>query len=176
MIKNNKITVFTWPWNTGKSTLIENLNKEWSYKVYKEIARQHFDKADNMKEFQKVILEEERKRLFELFSYTEKKDILIDRTFADNLIYLYWNIINWKIEDEFDFGELSSDISDSIDIYDEVILFTEPFKNSNRFEDYNSSNFNKLFITTIRTIYWGKVKEYKNAQDYIEKNNLKLTD
>ena len=131
MKKNHKITVFTWPWNTGKSTLIENLNKEWNYKVYKEIARQHFDKAGNMKEFQRIILQEERKRLFELFSYTGSKDVLIDRTFADNLIYIYWNIINWKLENEFDFGELAGDITDSIDIYDEVILFTEPFKNSN---------------------------------------------
>ena len=93
MKKNHKITVFSGPGNTGKSSLIEELNKNWEYKVFKEIARQHFDKADNMKEFQKVILENERKRLFELFAYTGKKDILIDRTFSDNLVYLYWNII-----------------------------------------------------------------------------------
>ena len=167
MKKNHKITAFSWPWNTGKSSLIEELNKNWNYKVCKEFARQHLDKVENIKEFQKAILEDERKRLFKLLSYTGDKDILIDRTFFDNLVYLYRIIINWKMWDEFDFGNLADNITDSVDIYDEVILFTEPFRDSEKYKLYNNQYFNILFITTIKIIYWDKVEEYKNSQDYL---------
>lgn len=158
------IRAFTWVGNTGKSTTIEKLDgiKYW------ETARQHFDKIDNIKRLQQAILEDEKKRLFELLTYkdTTDADILVDRTFADNLVYLYWNIISWKIQGEIDFWELDEQIQLSLAIYDEVILFTEPLKNNTRFKQYNDPQLNELMITTIKKIYWNKIKQYKNWPDY----------
>ena len=160
------IKAFTWVGNTGKSTTIEKLDgvKYW------EIAREHFDKLDNIKEFQKAILEDEKKRLFELLTYTDRIDVIVDRTFVDNLIYLYYSIITGNIEDEFDFGELSSFIEKSVELYDEVILFTEPLKENTQFKQYNDPTLNELFITTIKKVYWDKVKQYKNSKEYLSVN------
>lgn len=162
------IKVFSWISNTWKSYVIDKLDgiKYW------EIARKHFDKLPDIKEFQKAILEDEKKRLFELLSYTGDENIIIDRTFVDNLIYLYYNIVIGKINYDFNFWELSDFIQKSVELYDEVILFTEPLKKDSRFKEYNDEKFNELLKSTIRTIYGNKVKEYKNSKEYLKKNKL----
>ena len=169
-----KIIAFSWVWNTGKSYTLNKLEETWKYVKYWEIARELFDvlEKDWMKAFQQAILEQEKKRLFDLMTYTGKKDIIIDRTFSDQMVYYYWNLIKGKIEDEFDFWTLADYLQSSKELYDEVVLFTEPFKTSKNFEFYNDEKLAILMNTTIRTIYWDKVKEYKNSYDYFKHNKI----
>lgn len=169
-----KIIVFTWVWNTWKSYVINKLKETWKYNVYTEIARDLFNllKEKWITEFQKIILEKEKKRLTELKEYKGNKNIIIDRTFSDNLIYFYWNITQGKIKEDFNFSSVSGYVKDSVNLYDEVILFTTPFKESNKFDFYNNEKLNTLMNISIKSTYWDKVKEYKNSYDYIDKNNL----
>lgn len=169
-----KIIVFAWVWNTWKSYVINKLKETWKYDIYNEIARDLFNllKEKWITEFQKTILEKEKKRLAELKEYKGNKNIIIDRTFADNLIYFYWNITQRKIKDDFDFSSVSGYVKDSVNLYDEVILFTTPFKESNKFDFYNNEKLNTLMNISIKSTYWDKVREYKNSYDYIDKNNL----
>ena len=156
------IKAFTWVGNTGKSYCIQ---KE-SWIKYKEIAREYLHLFwDDMTPVQKIILDAEKDRLFDLMTYTGKEDIVIDRTFVDNLVYLYYNMIKWKFKWEFDFGELAEYIQQSYELYDEVVLFTEPLKIDKRYDD---PKLNELMISTIKTVYWDKVKVYKNSKDYLD--------
>jgi len=42
---------------------------------------------------QKIILDAEKDRIYDLLTYTGTEDIIIDRTFTDNLVYTYYNMI-----------------------------------------------------------------------------------
>lgn len=171
---NNKIIAFSWIANTGKSYIINELSKNVNSKIYKEIARKHFNILNEqwIKKFQEKILEEEKIRLFNLLTNVENKNIFIDRTFIDNLIYTFWGMFQGNIN-KIDLGDdIQKYINLSIDIYDEVILFTEALKETKNapLPNTNDDIFNQLFIYGIQSIYKDKVKIYKNSEDYIEQN------
>jgi len=166
------ILAIGWPWNTGKTHTTEILKKKFNYKVYKETARDLFSVLEKkwMEVFQKAIYEKEIEKLKELQKLKWKENIVVDRTFSDHIVYKYYNIIKWLIKDH-DLWDIQKYIEISKEVYDKVILFTEPLKESKRFKEYNNKELNELLIATIKTIYKGKVEEYKNSLFYIYKNN-----
>lgn len=174
------IIAFSGPWNTWKSYIIQQIKKEYSFKYtyYNEIAREILEKEKNLipKKFQELILKEEMERIDKITRLKEKNpdiNLIIDRTFIDNIVYLYWNIIYWKVEGIFDFYQLNEYIEKVKKVYDKVILFNSPFKESKKFEDYNSKRFNLMLIETIKeTFPDNKIEEYKNSYDFIKNNKI----
>lgn len=173
------IIAFGGPWNTWKSYTIKQIKEKYSFKYtfYNESAREILEKEKNLtsKKFQELILKKEMERIDKITRLKEKNpniNLIIDRTFIDNIVYLYWNIIHWKVEGTFDFYQLNEYIEKAKNVYDKVILFNSPFKESKKFEDYNSKKFDLMLIETIKETFSNKVEEYKNSYDFIENNKI----
>ena len=158
---------FTWPWNTGKSTIINKLNeelmKEFSVSVYNETARDVLDQIDNdfnMSEFQNEISKLESTRIKEIENDISQI-LLLDRTSVDWLVYSMFNRKKW-----YDISLNQWKIWD----YDLVILFTEEFKKTNteQFTHYNDTELVDLFRMVMNYMYKWKVIEFKNASEYEE--------
>ena len=182
MQKSNQIRVaFTWPWNTGKSTIINKLKeelsnsigdnqwcKEYNVTVYPETARTILDDEKlykdcvtdwefNMARFQANVSDLEDLRAEQIKEDTSEI-LLIDRTAMDWLVYSIFNLENWMV---MRYNQ------DNIWEYDLVILFTEAFKETQteQFAHYNDDRLVKLFKNIINYVYWDKVVEFKNAWD-----------
>ena len=177
MNKNNpnqfKIAI-TGPWNTWKTTLlnqlyerISNINrgtntelgKTFTVSKYEEVARQILDEKwfTNMQEFQNEISERENQRL-ELVKQDTADVLLFDRTAMDSLVYSIFNLEKWipvQLQQTSPWD------------YDLVLLFTEAFKQTNteQFQHYNDQKLVELFRSLIKHIYWDKVVEFKNASE-----------
>lgn len=177
MNKNNpnqfKIAI-TWPWNTWKTTLlnqlyerISNINrgtntelgKTFTVSKYEEVARQILDEKwfSTMQEFQNEISERENQRL-ELVKQDTADVLLFDRTAMDSLVYSIFNLEKWipvQLQQTSPWD------------YDLVLLFTEAFKQTNteQFQHYNDQKLVELFRSLIKHIYWDKVVEFKNASE-----------
>ena len=177
MNKNNpkqfKIAI-TGPWNTGKTTLlnqlyerISNINrgtnvelgKTFTVSKYEEVARQILDEKwfSTMQEFQNEISERENQRL-ELVKQDTADVLLFDRTAMDSLVYSIFNLekgIPVQLQQTSPWD------------YDLVLLFTEAFKQTNteQFQHYNDQKLVELFRSLIKHIYWDKVVEFKNASE-----------
>ncbi len=168
---NTQVSIaFTWPWNTGKSTIIKQLEKELSKEfgvsTYNETARDVLDKQSenwidfNMSEFQNEISKLESQRIDDI-----KNDIseilLLDRTSVDWLVYSMFNRKKWY--------SISMN-QEAIWDYDMVILFTEEFKKTNteQFSHYNDNELVDLFRMVMNYMYKWKVVEFNNASDYEE--------
>lgn len=178
-----KIIVFSGVTNTGKSTAIRDLEIQIlklgkTVKIYDERARIYLDshsrKNIDIYKFQKFILEWEKERLLELENYKkeEKFDyVLIDRTVVDSMVFIYWALINWTLEN----GELLDDsytiIEKSRGIYDKIIYFKEMIKSDSRSEGFNSKEFHNIFENTIKVSYKDKVDFIRN-NIYLEKENI----
>lgn len=171
MNKNQLRCAFTWPGNTGKSTIIQKLAEDLSYSigdnkwcdpntvsVYPETARKVLDDKwfGSMSQFQQSISALEDERLKEIAKDTADI-LLIDRTITDWSIYqlfntwLIWEVKRWS--------------------YDLVVLFTSPIKETNtkQFEHYNSEILIDMFKSIIKHEYWDIVLECKNGmEDYIK--------
>lgn len=177
MNKNNpnqfKIAI-TGPWNTGKTTLLNQLyeristinrgtntelGKTFTVSKYEEVARQILDEKwfTNMQEFQNEISERENQRL-ELVKQDTADVLLFDRTAMDSLVYSIFNLEKWipvQLQQTSPWD------------YDLVLLFTEAFKQTNteQFQHYNDQKLVELFRSLIKHIYWDKVVEFKNASE-----------
>lgn len=177
MNKNNpnqfKIAI-TGPWNTWKTTLLNQLyeristinrwtntelGKTFTVSKYEEVARQILDEKwfTNMQEFQNEISERENQRL-ELVKQDTADVLLFDRTAMDSLVYSIFNLEKWipvQLQQTSPWD------------YDLVLLFTEAFKQTNteQFQHYNDQKLVELFRSLIKHIYWDKVVEFKNASE-----------
>lgn len=164
----------TWPWNTGKTTILNHLaeniskltkwmnNEIWdTFRVskYEETARQILEEKgfSDMQEFQKDISTREKERL-ELVKQDTSDVLLFDRTAMDCLAYSIFNFENWV---PIHYPEME------VGNYDLVILFTEAFKQTNteQFKHYNDDRLVNLFTSLIKYFYWDKVVEFKNASE-----------
>lgn len=178
MNKNNpnqfKIAI-TGPWNTGKTTLLNQLyerigninrwtntelGKTFTVSKYEETARQVLEEKGfhNMQEFQDEISERENLRLEQVKQDTADV-LLFDRTAMDSLVYSIFNLEKWipvKLQQTSPWD------------YDLVLLFTEAFKETNteQFQHYNDQKLVDLFRSLIKHIYGDKVVEFKNASEY----------
>lgn len=177
MNKNNpnqfKIAI-TGPWNTWKTTLLNQLyeristinrgtnaelGKTFTVSKYEEVARQILEEKwfTNMQEFQNEISERENQRL-ELVKQDTADVLLFDRTAMDSLVYSIFNLEKWipvQLQQTSPWD------------YDLVLLFTEAFKQTNteQFQHYNDQKLVELFRSLIKHIYWDKVVEFKNASE-----------
>ena len=177
MNKNNpnqfKIAI-TGPWNTWKTTLLNQLyeristinrgtntelGKTFTVSKYEEVARQILEEKwfTNMQEFQNEISERENQRL-ELVKQDTADALLFDRTAMDSLVYSIFNLEKWipvQLQQTSPWD------------YDLVLLFTEAFKQTNteQFQHYNDQKLVELFRSLIKHIYWDKVVEFKNASE-----------
>lgn len=174
--KNNQFKIaITWPWNTWKTTIlnqlaerISNINrgtnvelgKTFTVSKYEEVARQILDEKwfTNMQEFQDEISERENQRLEQVKQDTADV-LLFDRTAMDSLVYSIFNLEK---------GIPVQLHQTSPGDYDLVLLFTEAFKQTNteQFQHYNDQKLVELFRSLIKHIYWDKVVEFKNASEY----------
>jgi len=169
-----KTIAFSWIGNTWKSTAINDLkNKlesDWQkVLVYPETARQLFDilETQGILAFQKAINKKEIERLHEIHEEKTKgiyDTLLIDRTTVDNRVYFEFNKNIWKIaENEYIEKTFSY-------IYDKIILFTEPIKQTNTREDFKAYDDYKylrvLFDRFIKHYYdWRKIVELQNNKE-----------
>ena len=173
--KNNQFKIaITWPWNTWKTTIlnqlaerISNINrgtnvelgKTFTVSKYEEVARQILDEKGftNMQEFQDEISERENERL-ELVKQDTADVLLFDRTAMDSLVYSIFNLEK---------GIPVQLHQTSPGDYDLVLLFTEAFKQTNteQFQHYNDQKLVELFRSLIKHIYGDKVVEFRNASE-----------
>ena len=190
MNKNQLKIAFTWPGNTGKSTIIQKLAEDLSYSisdsgiewnemsnnnrwckpktvsVYPETARKVLDDKwfGSMSQFQQNISALEDERLKEIAKDTADI-LLIDRTCMDGLVYSIFNLDQW-----FPIRMNQESKGD----YDLVILFTEEFKKTQteQFEHYNDGSLVELFRNIMKFLYGDKVYEFKNWGDITEIKKL----
>jgi len=177
-----KIVAFAGVPNTGKTTLIQGvpnkivgLQKHLEFqgckvKVLKEFARMFFfmlphnnKNYSDMTAFQKMVHASEIARLGELQSLGNYYDfILIDRTFYENQLFAEFNMDKGLCE-QFEFFEDPC----SKDIYDQVILLTEPIKDNTTegLKHYNDREFVDDFNQQVRWYYKNKVTDYSNAKE-----------
>lgn len=173
--KNNQFKIaITWPWNTWKTTIlnqlaerISNINrgtnvelgKTFTVSKYEEVARQILDEKGftNMQEFQDEISERENERLEQVKQDTADV-LLFDRTAMDSLVYSIFNLEK---------GIPVQLHQTSPGDYDLVLLFTEAFKQTNteQFQHYNDQKLVELFRSLIKHIYGDKVVEFRNASE-----------
>ena len=173
--KNNQFKIaITWPWNTWKTTVlnqlaerISNINrgtnvelgKTFTVSKYEEVARQILDEKwfTNMQEFQDEISERENQRLEQVKQDTADV-LLFDRTAMDSLVYSIFNLEK---------GIPVQLHQTSPGDYDLVLLFTEAFKQTNteQFQHYNDQKLVELFRSLIKHIYGDKVVEFRNASE-----------
>lgn len=173
--KNNQFKIaITWPWNTWKTTIlnqlaerISNINrgtnvelgKTFTVSKYEEVARQILDEKwfTNMQEFQDEISERENQRLEQVKQDTADV-LLFDRTAMDSLVYSIFNLEK---------GIPVQLHQTSPGDYDLVLLFTEAFKQTNteQFQHYNDQKLVELFRSLIKHIYGDKVVEFRNASE-----------
>ena len=179
-----KVYAYTWPWNTGKTTAIEwggdliwvkdtIIDNGRDVIYFPEIARNMFElleydeewEVSNTTNFQKEIRKAEQERLFILDETLDSNSddvVLIDRTYHDNVLYNKRNRNMWLStlsDDKFkDFSH---------ELYDTIILFTEPRKNNRRMSYYNDDLFNTMFNNWIIERYWktNEIKIFKNNSD-----------
>lgn len=153
---------FSWPWNTGKSTLIGKIKTDFirdgiDFKHYGETARELLETMEgefNPQQFQQEIYRRELDRLAEL--QQENKAALIDRTITDNRIYSEF-LRREGIIDETPWPLVASN-------YDKVFYFTTPFRESKTFPVFNSKKFLNFFQETIKKTY-PNASIYKNGAD-----------
>lgn len=150
-------------WNTWKSSIINwvrkdnNLVSKWlkhlqlhNVLFFWETARKYMDDLPDFTLFQNHINRDELHRLLILDNI--KENAVIDRTFYDNVLYANKNGVDVQ------------DTSIDSDIYDKVILLTDPIKQTftKDFDHYNDDEFIDTFNNWIRERYWDKVVEYTN--------------
>lgn len=179
---DTKAIAISWLWNTQKSSLIygSDLGWEWirwileaqwlNVKVYDETARQCYHllngKPNSVYNFQKAIHELEHKRIVEALE--DKRSglydvLLFDRTWYDNILYVFQNKIHWKIG-QLDFLEYTNS---SRELYDSVILLTEPTKHSSKeeFDIYAEDDFRNRFEEQLTKYYPEIIKKFRNGKE-----------
>lgn len=162
------IIAITWVGNTGKT--YTRLNTFKHLKHYWEIARELLEEFPQIHKtpliFQKYILLREIERVKELEQ--EEDDCIVDRTFLDNIIYIEERFS----KDSEEYKELKP-LIDSIDIervkklYDQVILFTLPFKDSSKFPEFDYVDFNTKFINKIKETFKDNLYVTDNSYTFI---------
>lgn len=174
-----KIFAFSWPPNTGKTTLIKTL--EWNFmtlwynvKVYNEVASSYFDllpcKDNGLKDitfYQKALNIAECTRIKHLRKDLKEKlynVILIDRTWYDQEIYYERNLSKSNCE-QFDRMYCREDRA----LYDEVIIFTDPIVSDNwPGQFYDNTEFRSFYNEQIQARYeYSSI--WRNSVDFIEK-------
>jgi len=171
-----KIIAFSGLSRTGKTTAVNELaikyKSEWnSVLIYPEVAQIYLDKHDTVDkyEFQKFIVEEEKKRLIELKRRKKLNDvdvILIDRTILDLFVYSYWRTIKGYINDWSFLSNMDWFINNSKELYDEIYFFDTMLIRDENFDDYNCEEIKNLFINTFKTVYWDKLEIYPNFKSF----------
>jgi len=190
------IIAFSGIWNTWKTTTINRLKQELIKKIKEknlninvivmdEVARKLFNLFEEWKyvEFQNEILKwEERNLDFLLKIKSNKFDnniYLADRTIYEWYSYYIFNILfNDKFKEQLNYENSYALLKIfNIDtwetykkIYDKIIVFTTPIKNTNKFDSvwYNNKKLKEIFnyyINTIKNKHWNLVKVYKNATE-----------
>lgn len=130
-------------------------------KIYDEIARQcyHLLEGDTVSEKEKIQLFQEEihrletERLQHVIKEKEENiyDVLLfDRTWYDNILYATQNNKHDKLDD-LSFFQEDPDKS----VYDEVILLSEPTKDSRKeeFDIYSEEEFKEHFSSQIKRYY-----------------------
>lgn len=126
-------------------------------KVYHEIARSLFWVAEElgMQKFQEAINTGEFIREQELVKdkwRDQLRFVLTDRTSVENLFFADMNGVD---------QELFYTLDPSV--YDEVLLFTTPIANQERFQHYNWQH--ELFNEFMRDTFWDKITEFTNFKE-----------
>ena len=166
-----KTIAFSWPWNTGKSTAIDTIAEQkriqWhNVIVLWEIARDAFSAVnpEDMSMFQRKIYYAEEQRINEILRMQEQEvcDILlVDRTWADQLAYLIFNLMRGKILTPVPVQSMATDI------YDGVIVLDTPIKQNTReeFLQYNNQELNDMIVGNAKRFFWEKAYLHSNAKD-----------
>lgn len=153
-------------WNTGKTTLIERIRDKLEKKgktvaVLGESARDVMESIspNDSNEFQKAIYDVERAKAERLASdeIKEYDYVITDRTWVDNLAYLLFNLCSKKYT-------WWCSIDDLWDVYDMVIIFNEPIKETTTeaFQHYNDEALEVFMTTMIKTRFSEISKVYRN--------------
>lgn len=177
-----KVIVFCWNSNTWKTSALAYIG--WTYAkrypdkkilILEESARKYINLQDDtsvvndVHEFERFVTDHERERLHELKRIVEEwryDCVCIDRSMVDCLIYSYRNMINGAL-DRIDYVKWYHDlVMQSREIYSNVVYFTTPIKEDNRFPIYNNEHINAIFQHTIQYIYWEKVLTYSNNIEF----------
>lgn len=180
-----QIIAFSGLTNTGKSTetqwdgirqsiATEVENDWWRCLVYEETARELFfllpSEDNGIKDltiFQTAIRAKEQERLKELDARKKawgNYTVIVDRPYNDSVLFNAYNrtVGLSSLEDTW-----FVDYSDKV--YDLVILFTEPYKDNGRLEQYNNDEFANMFVKWTVDKYWDKVLQFKNNADPLYK-------
>lgn len=162
---------FSWPWNTGKTTLIKEIKELFADKdvlVLEETAREELLNvwtSDIWKLQQRIQLRERERAEYIKWLNKETYDLLlIDRTWIDQLAYLFFNMINKKITSPVE-------QVDMWDIYDLIIVLDTPIKNTwtEWLQHYNDWMVSDLMSSAVKWRFWDKAILFSNAKEDWEK-------
>lgn len=170
------VVAFSWVGNTGKTSLIEWhdgeyglmhwLQEEWlSVRYLPEIARSVWagskEKLD-MDAFQQEISDREYERSKRIKNNKKKYDVLlVDRTYADNMVYMFYNIVTGTIKKPITYTPITGKL------YDKIFFFNEPIKETtNRnFKHYNDDMVSGLMYMVINKKFSVDHEIYNNGRD-----------
>ena len=183
-----KLIAFTGVPNTGKTTIISELEKIFSrnwyqVKVYDELSSRIYglmpNRYNNFQDYtyyQEALYHLECARLLEILKDKKERKydyIFIDRTWYDQHIFSEWllSINKCRYIDK-------RDLWIDTDLYHHVVLFKNPITIDSPF--YCNDTFITKFNVSIKSRYGGLVQEYNNAMWFLQqwwyKNILRSID
>ena len=118
--------------------------------------------------FEKFIMEEETKRLYEMqeIKKTQQYDIVLaDRTFMDAFVYIYRAIIHGHITNP-DILAHTKEIELSKEVYDVVVCFDTMIHLDKNFADYNETDINAIFRHSMHSVFGDKLLYYPNNREF----------
>lgn len=150
--------------------LFENQGK--TVKVFGETAQIYIDKHEGKIEdrydFEKYIMQEEKKRLAEIQEIKTNKTydiVLTDRTFLDAFVYTYRGILHGTIKNP-DILAHTEEIESSKHLYDVVVFFDTMITPDKNFADYNEQHINEIFRHSMQSIYQDNFVYYPNNKEF----------
>lgn len=181
---NKTVTIaFSGEGNTGKTSLMHGYRdsdgsviKSWLHdiltqdfwlkvKTYDEIARQNFNllEKEGFNSFQQALLFQECERVKEITGLIKDNIydvLLLDRTPYDQYAYLLQNIIQNKVQWNFDFQSINKHK------IDKIIFLEHGMKESKQFEHYHKDLLvPEIMKALITSKYKSSVEVYRNAEE-----------
>lgn len=175
-----KTIVFAGSSRTGKTSAINllekkllELNPNARIKIYDEMAIKYIKQQDweevNTYELEKYVIWQDKIRLENLQEYKKNNEydyVLIDRTFVDSVVYVYWHILLGKTTNADILSDLYEYMDLSRQVYDLVISFYQPMKKDELLTFLNNHNLDMLFRYTMQYFYADKVVSLPNMIEF----------
>lgn len=171
------IIAVSWSSRTGKTTAIGMMKAFFEQQGKRvlalgETAQIYIDthqwKIEDRYDFEKYIMQEEKKRLYEIQKMQSEGQydiVLTDRTFLDAFIYIYRAILHGYIKKP-DILEHTDEIALSKELYDSVIFFDTMITPDQNFADYNETDINAIFKHSMQSVYGEKIAYYPNNKEF----------